>query len=554
MLDELAATGLIEGSDRGQNAPYCGLFHLVYTYQKPFILAATEHASAIDDNLAGAASPIFEHRSHRILGFIAISGHWWDSHQHTLGLAIISAEAISKELALKAVGKKIYAASQEVKKMNRLMQTTIDSVEEGLVHCDMQGNVLMANCRARTMLHLTEEECKEKKIFSMFPRTVTQKDIEQHASQGKEYSFDFSPRHGSAERLYGTVRSVAQDAGYILSFNRQADTHRKVAHLAYSKALFTFDSLIGNDISMKQLKERASLVAAYDSAVFIAGESGTGKEMIAQAIHSASKRVNGPFIAINCGAIPRTIMEAELFGYEKGAFTGADTKGHPGKFELANGGTLFLDGIGDMPYDVQVAMLRVLQTKEVVRVGGTRPISVDVRIISATNRDLQKKMASQQFRSDLFYRLNVFPLSMPPLRDRGDDIILLSEYFIHVYNHTYHKAVTGMSQEVASLFCAYTWPGNIRELQNTIEGAMIVCQGTLLTTQDIADFISRTRSQSEPILNSVPVSFQHTDTDEAVLLQNVLNKTKGNITKAAELLGMSRPTLYKRLKKYHIHP
>lgn len=546
ILNELAATGLKEGSDRGCNAPYCGLFHLVYTYKKPFILSATEHASAIDDNLAGAACPIYSHKTKQVLGFIAISGHWWDSHIHTLGLAIISAEAISKQLALREVGHRVLKAHQSIQRMNRVLQTTVNSVDEGLLYCDSNGRVLIGNANAIVFLGLNEKsDIQGIYILPYIDSALTMDFVKAQIEEKNVFSCEIRCKHIS---LYCSIRPIEEQSGYIISLSKQIDAHKKAVSLAYSNAMFTFDSIIGSHPSLEKVKTMARLVATYDSAVLITGESGTGKEMIAQAIHNASKRASAPFIAINCGAIPRTLIEAELFGYEKGSFTGADKNGHPGKFELANGGTLFLDEIGDMPYDVQVSILRVLQTKEVIRIGGTKPIKIDVRIISATNRDLKDGIERKLFRQDLYYRLNVFPIEIPSLRERGDDIRELAIYFIDVYSKIYHKSVSGIAEEAENALLRHSWPGNIRELQNSIESAMILCQSNKIILQDLPIEL-RNYKEKRPIVKQ-NISSQIKSEKEHI--QEILAETNGNIAETARKLQISRPTLYKRLQQYGI--
>lgn len=312
----------------------------------------------------------------------------------------------------------------------------------------------------------------------------------------------------------------------------------------YTQPHFQFENIIGTSEAMKKAKNLARIAAPHDTAVMILGESGTGKEMFAQAIHNASRRADGPFIAINCGAIPRTLIESELFGYEKGAFTGADKNGHPGKFELANGGTLFLDEIGDMPYDVQVSLLRVLQSREVLRIGSRKPIKIDVRIISATNQNLEEKINNRTFRDDLYYRLNVFPIFLPPLRDREGDIEYLANYFVDVYSQRYNKCTHGFSPEALHLLNHYSWPGNIRQLENTVERALLISQG---------DWIEK---------NALPLKMQNIRKEiinqnngnelERLSICKALKKYDFNITQAAKLLGISRPTLYKKMKQYHI--
>lgn len=548
ILAELAATGLTEGSNRGQNAPYCGLFHLVYTYKKPFILSATEHASAIDDNLAGAACPIMDHKKQEVIGFIAISGHWWNSHLHTLGLAVVSAAAISKELALKSVGHRMHAANQSIKKMNKLLQMTINSVDEGIIYCDERGCIKMISDIARQILGIgMQEPVLGTLVFPLLGMCLTAEQLKQKTSRSRTVSCEIAKNKKIPHSLYCSVQAATDIDGYIISLTKQTDAHKRAVKIAYPTAIFTFDTIIGETEALQKAKDMAKLVAPYESAVLITGESGTGKEMFAQAIHNASTRSGGPFIAINCGAIPRTLIEAELFGYEKGSFTGADKNGHPGKFELANGGTLFLDEIGDMPYDVQVSILRVLQSREVIRVGSSRPIKIDVRIISATNRDLTERMEKQLFRSDLFYRLNVFPLDIPPLRERGSDIHRLTHHFITMYNGIYNKEIKGVSPDVQAYFSAYSWPGNVRELQNVVESAMILCQTDMI---QMADLPLSMRLGTEEIHMHRQSAAGSKNEKQTILA--VLEETKWNIAESAKRLSMSRPTLYKRIKEYNL--
>ena len=285
----------------------------------------------------------------------------------------------------------------------------------------------------------------------------------------------------------------------------------------------------------------------------LTGESGTGKELFAQAIHSASERGDRAFIAINCGSLPRSLIESELFGYERGAFTGAKREGQAGKFELANGGTLFLDEIGDMPADVQVSLLRVLQNKEIVRIGGSHPIKIDVRVIAATNKDLLKAIENNTFRSDLYYRLNVLSIHIPALRERGGDVRVLANYFLKKYGSDSAKPVQGFTDEAYQLLEHYTWPGNIRELENAMERATIVGQEEFITAADLPEAV---RSSSPEVERQRGAN--HLDTDgslsgaEQSIILRALEEKNGNVTEAALLLGVSRRTLYRKLQKYGI--
>ena len=235
-----------------------------------------------------------------------------------------------------------------------------------------------------------------------------------------------------------------------------------------------FEEIVGNSPALKQVLNRVAKVAVTDSTVVITGETGTGKELIARAIHKTSKRSGRAFVSVNCAAIPQPLIASELFGHEKGAFTGA-TRRRLGRFELAEGGTIFLDEIGELPPETQVALLRVLQEREFERVGGIRPIRANVRVIVATNRDLEAAIAARTFREDLFYRLNVFPLEIPPLRKRREDIPMLVQYFIDRYAREAGKRIKSVTKDVLDLFQSYPWPGNIRELRNVIERSIILC-------------------------------------------------------------------------------
>ena len=244
-----------------------------------------------------------------------------------------------------------------------------------------------------------------------------------------------------------------------------------------------FEEIVGSSAPLRSVLAHVEKVAPTDSTVLITGETGTGKELVARAIHKRSSRSGRPFISVNCAAMPASLIASELFGHEKGAFTGASQR-RQGRFELADGGTIFLDEVGELPPETQMALLRVLQEREFERVGGSRPIRADVRVIAATNRDLEQAVADKIFRADLFYRLNVFPLEMPPLRERGPDIPLLVEYFIHRYARRMGKRAHGVSKKTMERLQRYHWPGNIRELQNVIERAMIVSDDTTLSVDE----------------------------------------------------------------------
>ena len=315
--------------------------------------------------------------------------------------------------------------------------------------------------------------------------------------------------------------------------------------------------IIGRSEQMMRIYEMISKVAASPSTVLITGESGTGKELIARALHQHSLRKDKPYIAINCAAIPQSLMESELFGYEKGAFTGATTS-KAGRFELADTGTLFLDEIGEIPLEMQVKLLRALQYGEIERVGGVQTNRVDVRLVCATNRDLQERIREGAFREDLFYRLNVVPIRLPPLRERLSDIPLLVSHFLERFNQRLSKSVAEITPEALAALQEYHWPGNIRELENVVERTVLFANGTRITLQELPEEILQ--RQGNPDIYIPPAISYNTSMSlpqmwkkqkerlEREMISRALEQTQGNVTKAAEKLGISRKSMQKKMK------
>lgn len=328
-----------------------------------------------------------------------------------------------------------------------------------------------------------------------------------------------------------------------------------------SKTLYTFDNIIGQSPQIKNLISECEKISNTPSTVLIHGSSGCGKELIAQAIHSSSPLRDGPFVALNCGAIPKNLIESELFGYESGSFTGAKQSGYPGKFEIANNGTIFLDEIGEMPIDMQVTLLRVLQERYVTRLGSKKCIPINARVIAATNKDLKKEIKNNTFRQDLFYRLNVIPIKVPDLKDRIGDIPILIDYFLHIKSKELHKPIPTISSSLYNKMLSYCWPGNVRELENCIENIVILNGRTTyelnfdechcMTIDNLGNPIETENPKYEYDLNKnnaiVPLKLL-----EEREIKKSLIVCKGNVSKAASKLGISRNTLYAKMKKYNI--
>jgi DNA-binding NtrC family response regulator len=394
--------------------------------------------------------------------------------------------------------------------------------------------------------------------------------------------------HGSVENAVEAVKLGAFD--YLEKPFEQEQIRQVVAKALSTFALSRRDArpdepagrgrfrLIGESSAIKQIYGVVEKVANTPSTVLITGESGTGKELIARALHENSSRHGGPFIKINCAAIPKTLMESELFGYDKGAFTGA-VGAKPGRFELAHGGTLFLDEIGEIPIEMQVKLLRVLQESEFERVGGIKTIKVDVRLVTATNRDLLQEIGEGTFREDLFYRLNVVPIHIPPLRERREDIPLLVDHFIAKFNERLRKQIEGIDLEAIERLTAHPWPGNIRELENLMERTVLFCEGPQIHVSDLPPEISHLAPVSLPQAPSAQATVAvatpgeepgrssamapdlvgsslkeavraQTERVERELIQRALDETGGNVTQAARKLKISRKSLQTKMKEF----
>jgi two-component system NtrC family response regulator len=302
--------------------------------------------------------------------------------------------------------------------------------------------------------------------------------------------------------------------------------------------------IIGNSEAIDRLRMMVKRIAPTQITALLLGESGTGKEVTANAVHIASDRSNKPFVAINCASIPENLLESELFGFEKGAFTGAH-RSTKGKIECAEGGTLFLDEIGDMPFSLQAKLLRFLQEKTIERLGGRQEINVDVRVVCATNQNLEEMVAEKTFREDLFYRVSEITLNIPPLRDRDEDVLILAQYFLQMYALEYKRNVKSFSEDGLSAIKAHKWPGNIRELQNKVKSSVIMTTGTQVTAFDLG-FFDHTNAEFELSLNLRSVR----EKAESLAIQKAYALAEGNMSKTAELLGVTRPTLYSLIEKY----
>jgi DNA-binding NtrC family response regulator len=361
----------------------------------------------------------------------------------------------------------------------------------------------------------------------------------------KEGASDYLTKPFSMDELLLTIRRILR----IRELEEENSSLRKKVQERYG-----LEGLVGKSPPMLKIYELIETVSQTDATVLINGESGTGKEMAANAIHLQSPRKNAPFIKVNCAALPETLLETELFGHEKGAFTGA-LRQRKGRFESANRGTLFLDEIGDLPLSVQVKLLRVLQERQFERVGGNETLSVDVRLICATQKDLKEEIRKGTFREDLYYRLNVVPVLLPPLRERRGDILLLADHFVEKFSRKMGKEITGLSKDAKTLLLKYSFPGNIRELENMIERAIALIKENVIQPFDLPEEVcgqtTPIRDICEKIRGSKPLAAA-TKLFEREYIQSVMEKTKGKKGQAADILGISRKTLWEKIKELEI--
>ena len=434
---------------------------------------------------------------------------------------------------------------------NHYLNSIIDCLEDGLLTVDLEGSILHFNQAAKRLfsVNLLTPRSHLKTLFN--PQIVSDiLKVGQNVDEVVEREVHIETKKNKVQMVLRALPIDSEDgvksiAIILRSFD---EIGRIVNRLSPQDVGYTIHDFLGNSAAMCQIREKAKMVAESTSTVLIRGESGTGKEMLARSIHNLSPRQQGRFMAINCTAIPEALLESELFGYEDGAFTGARKGGKIGKFELANKGTLFLDEIGDMPLFLQAKILRVLQERQIERLGGITPCPIDVRVIAATHRNLEQMMAKGEFREDLYYRINVIPMEIKPLRDRLDDLSLLSEHFIKVYNRQLNKNVRFVSDGFRQRLQDYAWPGNVRELQNIIEYAMNLTEESMLTEEHLS-----------PRLRQVEMSedlgrFNLENIERETILrcfQTAEDSVRGKEI-VAKALGIGLATLYRKLARYNI--
>lgn len=443
--------------------------------------------------------------------------------------------------------------TEQIKLLAGELEIVLDSVDRGIIAADQGGNILHYNSKASELFKLQGNQILDTNIKDLIGSLDFNLLIEKHVNlKNKEFTYNRNNYHFRGVFDAKPISIGDRNFGIVCSFSNIYDLLKTVNNITTGAIVTSFDNIIGSSCCLEQVKVEAEKASKSTSTVLIQGESGTGKELFARAVHFHSNRAKGPFIPINCAAIPEQLLESEFFGYEDGAFTGARRGGTSGKFELANKGTIFLDEIGDMPIHLQTKLLRVVQEYVIEKIGGKESIPIDVRIIAATNKDLEKKVLEGEFRQDLFYRLNVIPLNIPPLRDRKDDIVILVDYLLDKCNSKLQKHIDKIDDAVLEIFMNYQWPGNVRELQNTIEYAVNMCGSSVIKCMDLPNRlkVSENTLKSNHNLRIIPIKELEKKEIEKAL--EYFGDSKQVITKAAEALKLSRATVYRKLKEYGI--
>ena len=494
-----------------------------------YVLAEENFASGLRERRMHCAAAPIKNAQGTTLAMLTLTAEPGWFHFHTLGTVQAAAEAVSRQMALQALLEE--------------QQTVLEVLNEGLVVLDERGCIKALNRYARQLFGVGLELIG--RPFQHLGRSELSDFLDEPV---RDLDCTFHLHDRSQLACLVSVCPLEQ-GGVIVSLRENRRIREITRRIISTQARYTFDTIQGSSRAIQDALHLGRIASRSDATTLILGESGTGKELFAQAIHNASERHNGPFVAVNCGAIPRDLVQSELFGHVEGAFTGATRGGSAGKFELADGGTIFLDEIGDMSFDAQVSLLRVLQEGEVTRVGAKNSRQVDVRIIAATHRNLSQAVAEGAFREDLYYRLNVLNLTVPPLRMRREDIPLLARHFLMRCARSLRKSVQGFAPDALALLTAYSWPGNVRELENSIERATNLAMGELIQPIDLP-LDTRPRT---PMRLPEPPPAQQLSSFEMHAIVAALQSTGGNIRLAARQLNVSRGGLYNKMSRFGLN-
>ena len=544
-LDFTGGANLTEGANWSEEVMGTNAASLALVLARPVQLLGYEHYCLCASIATCSASPIFD-EDDRLIGVLNIIGPYHLVNRHTMGMAVAASRAIERQMAL-------HKAYQQSEMANLHKAAIMDSISDGVLTLDNEGRIIHINQQASENLGIDHWSAVGEKLTDLM---IPENEL-------------FFSRINDKRRLYGEPLVIRRKndsiklavsctplaskeqgtLGTVIIIQPMKQYNKMIERISGAQAKITFSDIIGQSADFKYAIQCAEMAAKTDSSILLLGESGVGKDMFAQAIHNAGSRSREPFFAINCAALPRELVSSELFGYEEGAFTGARKGGNPGKFELADQGTIFLDEIGEMPLDLQGSLLRVLEEGNVTRLGGREITSVNVRIIAATNKNLKEEVRKGNFRLDLYYRLRVIDVQIPALRDRKDDIPTLVDYFVKTIGPRLGKEITRVDEKVVQVLSNYDWPGNVRELSNVIERAINMSTGKTLTA-DVFPLELRCNIEEQ-----APIWGKRLPKDPQLqeqIIRSYLEKHNHNKTRVAQELGISRSSLYRKMEKFSI--
>jgi len=563
----------VEGCCRTEREVGTNSIGLCLATKMPAQVSGAEHFNARHHSWTCSSAPVTS-PSGLLIGVITLSGESHSTHKHTLGMVISTACAIADALKRKH-------STNEKKKSEQLMYSILRCISEAIMMVDRNGNITHANAKALHLVGMDINTLRDQSVAKLFPKN---REILETAKTGESLPLVEVPIEKNRKRNFLMLKSYAVKGesghcGSLLFLSEKKAFLNGVRKASGLKAGYTFDDIVGISDSLSTQVDLAKVAATSDARVLITGETGTGKELFAHAIHNASERKNGPFVAINCAAIPRDLIESEIMGYASGAYTGARQGGQTGKLELADGGTVFLDEISQMPLDVQAKFLRVLQDGTITRLGDTKPIKLDIRVIAATNENLYEKGNDHSFRHDLYFRLSVVEINVPALRNRHGDIEKLSSVLLERISKKSGRERVHISPEVMSHFKKYPWPGNIRELENVLEMAELTSPAGVIQVTNLPERIRQyvpvdvnalafvgTATQEQKKSELLPPGLSVESGEEIYkrhslsikdaelnCLRRAMVETNGNIAEISRILGLSRSTIYRRIKEFNLN-
>ena len=544
VVDRTRHLGMIPGVSWSEAAKGTNAIGTAIEENKPVQIFGAQHYCQPNQFLVCSASPIFDPDG-ALIGVLDLSGDFRRCTPHSLGMVVAAVGAIENHLRLMRLTGNLYAAY-------RYSSILLENISDAMISIDNRGTVTELNSKAARIFGIDHRTSKGKKLSELLRGETPM--MLRLLEDGRPYVDREIYIARTGKTIHSSASLVRDDdnniLGAVATFHEVQRATAAGRSLRLAPSMPTLDALIGNSPAIALLKERLQQAAESSSTVLLHGESGTGKELVARILHGLGAHGNAPFVAVNCAALPESLIESELFGYEDGAFTGARRGGQAGKFELAHGGTIFLDEIGDMPPSAQLRLLRVLQERSVMRIGGTQERPVELRVIAATHHDLRRDVAQGSFREDLFYRLNVLPLRLPALRDRIADIPALAQALAERIAARMGRTARPFGKGVLDALCRYRWPGNVRQLENAIERAINWSGNAPSLELSCFDLEAESAAADARELPAAQLLVRPLNEVERENIEAALAPHHGNLQRTAQVLGISRNTLYRKLRLY----